>query len=146
MATTPYKPVSFTSESISQTKLQQMANNEQWLFENMAKMRYATQALTRDAGVRVISGKTPFGTTTGGASAIDTHIYFGSFFTAGCKPVVTGMVETTGPHLRKLITIRGFGGEVDHRGFVAHLSTQEFPGVPVNIEASGWIHWQAIGY
>lgn len=142
MTATPYKPVSFTSESINQTKLQQMASNDQWLFENMAKMRYATQALTRDAGVRVISGKTPFAAIDG-RNYIFQNVYFGSFFTAGCKPIVSTGLESNNDFLvhRSRIVIQGLGGEVDHRGFQAVVSNDYY-----TKQGTGWIHWQAIGY
>lgn len=145
MAATPYKPVSFTSESITQQKLQQMANNEEWLFENTPRLRYSTSGLTRDAGIKLISGKTPHAQVN--AEHLDVPVYFGSFFTGGCKPIVTATVEHNGGGGRRLATIRGHGGEIDHRGFIAHVTTQEdYPGAIRNFNSGGWLHWMAVGY
>lgn len=144
MAATPYRPVSWTDQNLSKEKLQQMANNEQWLFENNPKIRYNySGAIIRDNGLKIIAGKSPFGTS--GLDSIDTWVYFGNFFSAACKPIVTAVVETGGFWLRKFITIRGIGGEIDYRGFLAHLTTHENV-VDNRVEASGWIHWTAVGF
>lgn len=141
----PYKPVTFNSESLSQAKLQQMANNMQWLFENNPRVRYLPPGGSpRDAGLKIMYGKAPFPIWASGV--YDAFIYFGSFFSAGCKPIVTTSLEVTGSRGAKANTIRGLGGEIDYRGFVARVFTVERPGVPTDIEAGGWIHWQAAGY
>lgn len=145
MAATPYKPVSFTSESVTQQKLQQMANNDQWLFENTPRLRYSVNELTRDGGIKMISGKTVYSQVD--REYLDVFVYFGSFFTGGCKPIVTATVEHAGGGGRRLATIRGHGGEIDHRGFIAHVTTQaDYPGAFRNFDSGGWLHWQAVGY
>lgn len=146
MATTPYRPVTWTDETVSANKLAQMANNDQWLFENGAKFRYTSNGLTRDSGLKIIAGKTPYGIT--GADAYGVLVYFGSFFSSGCKPIVTATIEHSGGWMRKYVSIRslsGMGSEVDHRGMYMEFSTHERT-VTNNIEAGGWFHWQAIGY
>lgn len=145
MAATPYRPISWTDKNLTQEKLQQLSNNDQWLFENSPRLRYNYQngLIVRDNGLKIIVGKTAYGTRA--SDAVDIHVYFGSFFSAACKPVISISVETTGAWLRKRVTIRGIGGEIDYRGFVAHLSTDE-PYVAKNIEAPGWIHWHAAGF
>lgn len=146
MAATPYRPVAFTDQSLTVEKLNQTSNNIQWLFENTARMRYNTASIVRDNGIKIIAGKTPFPIRD--SEAIDVTVYFGSFFNAACKPIVTTTVETTGGWLRKFNTVRGIGAwgtEIDYRGFIAHVSTHESH-VANKIEAPGWVHWQAIGF
>lgn len=149
MAATPYRPTTFDDKLLSVEKLQQVSNNIHWLFENSARMRYALSGkapVTKDAGIKIITGKTPFGTSAN--DWVNLDVYFGSFFTAGSRPIVTVTVETSGAYLRKFATIHGLGTkggpEIDYRGFTAHITTHE---VKTNkIEAPGWLHWQAIGY
>lgn len=148
MAATPYRPVAFNDKSLTKEKLEQTSNNIQWLFENSPKMRYnyANGALVRDNGLKIIAGKTWFGAVPGRDWA-DSWIYFGNFFSAACKPIVTATIETTGWRLRKFVTIRSVSGaaEVDHRGFICHISDHETVVTPT-IEAGGWVHWQAVGF
>lgn len=139
MSATPYKPVSWNGEPISNDKLKQMANNEQWLFENAARLRYSVNGLTRDAGIKVIVGKTPY--TASSIQHVYLDIYFGSFFSAASRPIVNCTVETTGLG-RKDVSITGFGGELDYRGFRAAVYTDEAP----VIDSNGWLHWMAVGY
>lgn len=146
MAATPYKPVSWSDRSLDVSKLQQMATNDQWLFENSPRMRYSGNGVVRDNGIKIIAGKTPYATSSN--DWVDVSIYFGSFFTAACKPIVICTDETTGAALRKLVVTRGFGGEIDYRGFVAHISDQEnhIDRAHYPIESPGWVHWIAVGF
>lgn len=139
MAQNEYKPVSWNGEAISNTKLNQMCNNTQYIFERMPKIRYATQGLTRDTSLRMIAGKTPH-TVAADRNFIYQDVYFGSFFTAGCKPIVTATVEGGG-HRNKVVIV-GFNGEVDHTGFIAVVSTE----ATTTLTPAGFIHWTAVGY
>lgn len=143
MAANDYKPVSWNGEPITNLKLNQMANNTQYLFERAPRIRYSGAGLTRDTALKIISGKSPFPIKTN-MDWVDTNIYFGSFFSAGCKPVVVATVETTGGWLRKYVSLRGFGGEIDHTGFIAHVVTHE--SFADHINSVGWVHWTATGY
>lgn len=144
MAASPYRQTSFNDKSLTVDKLNQLANNDQWLFENSPRMRYNyLNTVVRDNGLKIIAGKTPWGTTPG--DALEVAVYFGSFFTASCRPIVNVTVETTGGWQRKYAIIRGLGGEVDYRGFIAHMATHE-RWVANNIEAPGWFHWTAVGF
>jgi len=145
MAATPYKPISWSDRSVSQEKLQQMANNDQWLFENSPRMRYSVAGNVRDSGIKIIAGKTSYGPTNG-PDYEDVNIYFGNFFSAACKPVVTSTVGVDiASGLRKYIVNRGFGGEIDYRGFIAHVTAHEPPGYSASIPG-GWLHWIAVGF
>lgn len=145
MPATPYNPVSWNGEAISREKLSQMANNDQWFFENMTRARYSVAGLTRDTGLRMIMGKTPFPPGVNQARDwVDVKIEFGSYFTVGCKPIIVALVETTGTWLRKYPSLRGLNGEIDHTGFIAHVVSHESFADYIN--AAGWVHWQAWGY
>lgn len=142
--TSPYKPVSFTSESINQQKLQQLAVNDQWLFENTARIRYSANGLVRDSGLKIISGRTMHAVEPG-RNFTYQNVYFGSFFSAGCKPVVTASVEVGSHRMHRnkisLQSLSGPGSPLDHTGFMAIVSTEA-----TNDLVAGAIHWIAVGY
>lgn len=150
MAQNDFVPVSWNGESISTDKLNQMANNDQFLFDRTPLVRYAfqggQQTITRDNSVKIISGKTPF-VPSANTDWIRQNIYFGTFFSAGCSPVVTATVETQGPE-RRTVSIHGLGGlntDIDINGFVAHVWVASDTGNPY-VSTSGFIHWIAVGY
>lgn len=143
MVASPYRPVSWNSEPVTQQRLQQMANNMQWLYENNAKVRYSATSITRDNGVKVLVGKTAVPASATDYS--DAVVYFGSYFTAGCQPIVTSVYADTAYGLRKFIVNRGLGGPIDHRGFIGHVSSHEPQGIANDIRG-GWMHWMAVGY
>lgn len=143
MAQNDYRPVSWNGESISNAKLNQMANNTQFIFERQPKMRYtgAGNNIIRDTALKVLSGKTPFPPVTT-ANWIYQNIYFGSFFTVNCKPIITASLEA-GDH-RGRVVIRSFGAqgtEIDHVGFIAIVSHESAATL-----SPGWVHWTAVGY
>jgi hypothetical protein len=142
MTATPYKPISFTNEAVTQQKMIQLANNQQWLFENNPRMRYSVSGIIRDAGTKVIVGKSPFPFTPSSNFSY-VPIYFGSFFTAGCKPVVVATAESANDGFthRAHVAIQGFGGEINNIGFTAIVANEAW-----GRNGPGWINWQAIGY
>lgn len=143
MAATPYRPISWTDQSLTKEKLQQMANNGQWLFENSPRMRYNYQgSVIKDSGLKVIAGKTAYAST--GRDWVDVPVYFGSFFSAACKPIVTATVESAN---RIDVKINGHDGvEIDYRGFRGHIWIDVIPGWVASPVPNGWLHWQAVGF
>ncbi len=145
MAATPYRPVAVNDKSLTKEKLQQMANNDQWLFENTPRIRYnfLEGNIVRDSGAKILAGKLIFGAGTKDWS--ERTVSCGNFFSASCKPIVVSTVEATGTHLRKLVTTKGINGaEIDHRGFIAHVSVQERNAKVM--DTWGLIHYMAIGF
>jgi hypothetical protein len=144
MAATPYKPVTWNGEPITLLKLNQMANNDQFLFENTPRVRYSAMGLTRDTATKVLAGKTPYPVSQ--ADWVRVQIPFSSFFTAGCKPVVVATVESAGDERRVVSThgIAGWGTAIDNNGFEAHVWSAG-SGSPA-ISQGGFINWTAVGY
>jgi hypothetical protein len=141
MSATPYQPVSFNGEMITTQKMNQMANNDQWLFENSPRIRYNANGLVRDASLKVMAGKTPYPLVS--LNYVYQAVYFGSFFSAGCKPVITATIEAPSGGHRNRVMIYGLtGGEVDNTGFQAVVTTEAAP----TLGPAGFIHWQAVGY
>ena len=148
MTATPYKAISFSpGEILTRTKLNQMTNNEQWLFENRIQGNYSAHGLKRTSGLKLASGVTTFATTTAGGRAVD--VMFGSFFSVGCNPVVvanpcghgTGRMYcvTTGP---------GSGTNFpNHVGFRIWMGIDT--GVTISLQriyATVYANWIALGW
>ncbi len=137
-----YTPVDLNSELLTSTKLKQMAANDQWLFENMLRVRYyITNGVVRDNGVKMIAGKS----TIPGVGGRDYQYYnvsFNNFFTVGCKPIVTATLESQGGtgHRTNLV-IQGLTGEIDSAGFRAIMSSDTYTSL-----SSMWLNWHAVGY
>lgn len=141
--TTPFKPVSVNNELLTQDKVQQIANNTQWLFDNTPRLRYAVSGLTRDTGLKLLAGKAAHGIINT-QNWLHGQIQFGSFFSANCKPIVTiGLEGQNGILHRNSIIIYPLAGtEIDNTGFGYVVQNTIYGG----ISATGWIHYQAIGY
>lgn len=144
MSTSDYNPVSWNGEPITTAKLNQMCNNTQWIFDRMPKIRYASNNINRETTIKVLAGWTPFPPDTT-HDYVNVDISFGSYFTAGCHPVITATVEVSGGAWRKYVSIQGLGGQqTDNTGFRAQVVSHE--ATVQNITQGGWIHWTAVGY
>lgn len=145
MPTSDFNPVSWNGEPITTAKLNQMCNNTQWIFDRMPKIRYASNNVNRDTSIKVLTGWTPF-PPDAKHDYVNVDISFGSYFTAGCHPVITATVEIGAPGgWRKYVSIQGLGGsQTDYTGFRAQVVSHET--TVTNITQGGWIHWIAIGY
>lgn len=141
MATTPYQPTSWTSEAVTQAKLAQMSNNDQWLFENLPKIRYSNAGLVKETSIKMIVGKTPFPANTT-RNYIYQTINFGSFFSAGCHPIVVASLEAQGGSMhRAKVVIQGNPINIGVNGFIAIVTGDTYTSI-----APGWINWMAVGY
>ncbi len=140
MAVVPYKSVSWSdNEPIFTSKLNQMTNNDQWLFENTPRMLYSAFDQRRAEGVKIASGLLACNPDPNG---IQQHVvYFGSFFSESCTPVVvTGLMHQG--EVRITFGVKGIGQTyVDHRGFEILGGTIQRPFVK-----AFWIPWIAVGY
>lgn len=121
-----------------------MCNNDQWLYENMPRMFYNAHGLKRTNGIKLATGFAVL--MPNKTHAISAAIYFGNYFSQGCKPVV---LATNNNHRqpRLFIWTSGIGDRSnvnyypDDRGF--SIQVQIDSGV---INSSLAIPWIAIGY
>lgn len=149
MPATPYKNITWTVGSdMNIDRLNIMANNDQWLFENMPKAVYNSAGVKRAAGIKIMAGTTPYPVSITDWVSID--VSFGSFFSAGSTPVVVATVST-GHSNRKFVTLQGLNGyeQIDHRGFKAIVSNYEWlfdGGIDRKITRLGLVNWIAMGY
>lgn len=143
MAATPFRPVSWApDELITESKLDQIANNAQWLFENDVRGKYDAHGVRRTSGVKIAAGTclvyaSVYGTQTRG-------IYFGGFFSTASRPMVTtGIISF---QLRTWVVVNGFGVLFpDHRGFEVQVCCMTAAMKP-KIERNFYINWTAVGF
>jgi hypothetical protein len=142
MAATPYKPVSWSpNELITEDKLDQIANNSQWLFENTPRVSYNAFNLNRTTGVKIACGTVLF---NGSKTAYQTKpVYFSNFFSAASKPIVTTGVISF--QRRTFVVTNGFGVySPDSRGFEMIVECES---TSVNkIERDFYVSWMAMGF
>ena len=121
MTATPYKAISFSpGEILTRTKLNQMTNNEQWLYENRIQGKYSAHGLNRTAGVKMAAGIATFATTTTGGRAVAVN--FGGFFSVGCNPIVVCTPTGGGSgRLHNAITSQSGTGFPNYQGFTIHM-------------------------
>lgn len=153
MTASPYKNVTWPiGAPVVTDTLNDMANNDQWLFENMPRIQYSAHGIKRNSGIKILAGVTryPGNETVAEGSAVD--ISFGSFFTPGCNPVVVATISASSSPHKKYVTTSALGAHavetIDHRGFSAYVSAMPWSGrvgfVPLG--NSGLVHYIAIGY
>lgn len=141
---TEFRDVNWGDEVIDTGKLNQMANNERYVFERMPRLNYVAHGIqNKDTGVRMLTGIHT-------VPAIGDHqqtrtIYFGSYFSPGCRPVVQATYAGYNV-IRTFMKIRGVGQtHPDHRGFEAGLIISEEVNNRV-FQGVSYIHWLAVGY
>jgi hypothetical protein len=119
-----------------------MANNDNWLYENMARVYYNNGgSIKRSTGLRIMAGRVYVAPNK--TNQIRKQILFGSYFSAGCVPIITTGLQA-GSGTRTHTTIQGLSStNHDHQGCIMTLyassSTAKF--------TSGvYVHWIAVGY
>lgn len=144
MGATPFKSVTWTDEPVATQKLNAMANNDQWLFENMPRMYFNSHGIKRTAGVKVLAGTAYIRPST--AEHTGTTVYFGSYFSAGCRPVVVAGLNAY-PQGRLHVVVRGIGTLFpDNRGFEVRVYANEVNSKANRINAGVEIPYIAIGW
>lgn len=147
MAVTQYKDVSWVDgEPLDTNKLGTMVSNSRYLFERAAKVYYNAYGTHKDNGIKIACG-------TGTVPPVDAYstaisIYFGSFFTPGCRPIIATSI-TSSYNRRVMATINGIGGPSalpDHRGFIAHLAVGELNDKANKLVKTMHLNWIAMGY
>lgn len=146
MASSPYSPTSFNpDEPISDDKMNQIANNVQWLYENSPRMLYNAHGTKKGSGIKILSGMSIVPTSASTLSTVT--VYFGSFFSQGCRPVVVATPNGRGGRTRYMSTVKGIGYDYpDHRGAELQLTTDEYAAASNKHLIAITVHWIAVGW
>ena len=106
-------------------------------------MSYHAWALSKSSGVKIMAGVMGMGPDPSNA-AVQGIFYFGSFFTAGCRPSVVATANPVGNGWRYTVTVRGPSGPgsvPDSVGFSAGVYGFGGPDpnrMYLNFIATGW--------
>lgn len=124
---TEYVPVAWGEEPVSVEKLHQMATNDQALFEMKPSMAIRHEGISRNKGMKVLASSQLFSPTNTWATSVD--LYFGNYFSVGCKPVVICNIYGF-PQTATYIHPKGLSGTKipDHRGFSVYVRSNERTG------------------
>lgn len=144
--TLPYKPTSWTdNEALSVEKLNQMTNNDQWLYENAPRAKYIGSG-TKTAGVKILGARVLIGPRTTAVGTAD--IYFGSMFSTGCTPIITATVVPTNWQRRYFVSVNSLIGTPvpDHSGARITITSAEIAAANCKIGANVYVYIHAIGW
>lgn len=147
--TSPYSPVTWNAgDFATKERMSQMANNDQWLFENISKVTYRASGINRGQGMKVLAIRTPYGATT--ARQVRVDVYFGGYFSAGCSPICTA-TAISHPQKRLNVTLSGLGGTAfpDAIGCMAQVEADEMfseASTGGSIHVSGAVDLIAVGW
>jgi hypothetical protein len=147
MAATPYKPVTWGDEPIFKDKLNQMTNNDQYIYENMPRVTFNTYGIKRANGLKIMASIAVVPTSLTGWSSATVN--FGTFFSSGSRPVIVTGTQPTSGRMRYQVAIKGIGTGIfypDHRGFEVHVGADEVLGRNNVVDAKVYIHFIAIGW
>lgn len=148
MGATPFQPISWSdNEPIYVDKMNAMANNDQWLFENAPNMYYNVAGVKKTTGIKIMTGFVAIPITTSYTDRdSEATFYFGSFFSQGCQPVVVASLQTY-PQTRIIISTRGIGTFwPDSRGFEVRAAANDSNIKIQIIHPNVWVAFVAIGW
>lgn len=122
-----------------------MANNDQYLAENMPVVYYNGHGVKKTAGTKILTGAVSISPNSKSGSGSNTF-YFGNFFSSGCQPMVIASVNSY-PQGRFHLWTRGIGTFwPDHRGFEVRIAADELNAKSNKINATVWCPFIAIGW
>lgn len=119
-----YRAVSWQAgESFDEGKLDNMTENDKFLYERLVPVNYTAYGLVRTEGLKILSGVIEMPPKNAQHTEVDVEFPPG-YFTVGSRPVVTATFQSM-HRRRSMVSIRGRGGNrnPDHSGFhvtVAH--------------------------
>lgn len=127
-------------------KLNQMQNNTQYVYENMPVTQYNAYGIKKNNSVKVLAGIFTVAPSNGlWASGV---VEFGSFFSAGCNPVIVTGQQPTHASWRYHLILKGIGGYYpDHRGVEFHVGADYYGTTTKNVvDGRVYVHYIAIGW
>lgn len=145
--TTQYRDVSWgDDEEITADKLNQMTTNEKYLLERIMPHQYQAYGITKTSGLKIACGIVSVGPYAG--RQMSKVIYFGRFFTVGCRPIVLAS-HATPSQFRTFVSCKGVGANnmrPDHNGFQVVLNADPLTTTTNYFPTAQHIHWLSIGY
>lgn len=147
MASVSFKNVTWgTGDHFWKGKLSQMAQNDQWLFENTPRINYNAWGVNKTGGVRILAGIALVTKRTGRGGNV--AVSFGSFFSPGCKPIITVGINNLAQLVNSNYNLMGPGSATvpDHRGFRIAAYTTDAVASRNKITHGIYFNWIAVGW
>lgn len=141
-----FKAVNWTpTELIGQAKIEQLADNAEWLFNNIPQGHYTLPGgLARNEGLKIATGSALI--TKRKSDTASVTVRFADFFSTGCQPIVTTGIVAQG-QTQIFCTINGIGKlQPDDTGFQAWVNIAAENKKNDAITRSFYVNWQAMGY
>jgi len=123
-----------------------MASNEDYLNDHLPDVTYQSYGIVRTDGIKILAGVVSMGANK--AAQVSRGVYFGNFFTVGCRPIIT-VAHASTSNYRCHIAIKAIPGGVlvpDHTGFAVILNNDPVTATTNNFTTTQHIHWMALGY
>lgn len=142
---TSFNNVSWSDdEDIDVVKMNEMASNDRWLYDHMARGYYHAWGIRKNDGIKFACGIVPMGPDKN--RSIDKVITFGNFFDSTCRPVVVASHSSYG---RATINIGGVAAGNHHPDATGFRVT--VTGNPINkttnyFPTQFYVHWVAMGW
>lgn len=145
MSATPYVSVFWNDSEITSTdKLNQMGNNEQWLFENTPRVYYNAAGVSRTSGVKVLAGTAIIAPTN--TSYANAQVSFGTFFSTGCMPIVSLGIMSY-PTFRLTVAFSGIGQVLpNNNGIFIRLTSTDPTLANQKIANTVYVNYIVIGW
>lgn len=119
MASTQFKQITF-GNVVKAEDFQQLSNNIQYVYENMPTVFYNLNgSVKKSSGCKILAGTVNIAPKV--VPSWGFGVYFGSFFSEGCHPIVTANIMTN-VQTKILMNIYGLDKTrtPDSKGFVAN--------------------------
>lgn len=142
-----FRPVAWQpNDDLSMDKLNQMNQNDQYLFDNTANMVYRDVSLIRTTtGLKLISGIATIGVGSGQSRSVNVD-YSGEFDT-GISPIITtGLIVTNSNEHESTLTIRGRGTTLPNdSGFQFRFEMRRSSKADQKVKGTLYCHYMALG-
>lgn len=145
MAVGSYTPISWQpGELITEYKMDAIGQNMEYLNERSVKGLYNAHNANVRNNVKIAAGVATIEPDANGVVGKD--VYFGDFFTTGCRPVVVGTIVSDSVR-RVHMTQFGLAGLwPDHNGVRFAIRVDEYNTANNAITKSIFVNWIALGY
>lgn len=147
MAATAFSAVSWTaSEVLTLDKMQQFADNVQWLRDNTPTAMYTLPSgVKRSTGVKLVAGRALV--TARAEDNAMVAVNFGNTFSVGCLPIVTiGIVNDFATKMYNRVSGPGDLLSPTHTGFQIYVMVANDQAKNDKIKKNMYVHYQAVGY
>lgn len=141
---TTYKPITWNQgEYVTRDKLQAMVNNDDYLLENMPRVRY-TWGINNDLKNKILAGRITVPSAK--QEYFNVKLDLPNYFTPGCSPIV---VATPVSNQEDEVHITVHGSWVDKPSatdIVLRGRLSSSSGKKKYIERTIYVDWIAVGY